>query len=152
MHIYVPWNKHIFGSNNCSLPVRHQATILISAGWLLIQPFGTNFEEIEIKLSIFHRRKLIQRLLNGRTIIPSLRCPSTEVDPVFIMYVTDRYKLPETIYDKFIDETLAVKPREFSWCQLCRHWWHRRLSLWQPAVTPWWQSWHHDHLWCLPWR
>ena len=25
------------------------------------------------------------------------------------------------------------KKRELSWCQLCRHWWHRWLSLWQPA-------------------
>ena len=24
--------------------------------------------------------------------------------------------------------------RELSWCQLCPHWWHRRLSLWQPTV------------------
>ena len=26
--------------------------------------------------------------------------------------------------------------REFSWCQICHHWWHRRLSLWQPSVPP----------------
>ena len=25
---------------------------------------------------------------------------------------------------------------ESSQCQLCYHWWHRRLSLWQPPVTP----------------
>ena len=24
----------------------------------------------------------------------------------------------------------------WSWCQLCRHWWHRMLSLWQPPVPP----------------
>ena len=25
---------------------------------------------------------------------------------------------------------------EMSWCQLCRYWWHQRLSLWQPLVPP----------------
>ena len=24
--------------------------------------------------------------------------------------------------------------QEFSWCRLCRHWWHRRSSLWQPVM------------------
>ena len=26
--------------------------------------------------------------------------------------------------------------RELSWCRLYRHWWYRRLSLWQPPVPP----------------
>ena len=26
--------------------------------------------------------------------------------------------------------------RELPWCQLCRHWWYRRLSSRQPAVPP----------------
>ena len=30
------------------------------------------------------------------------------------------------------------KPK-FSWCQLCRHWWHRNLRCHQ-----WRRSWHHD--------
>ena len=37
-----------------------------------------------------------------------------------------------------------VRPSD-AWYQRCRHWWHRRLSLWQHAVSLWSQSWH--HLW-----
>ena len=29
---------------------------------------------------------------------------------------------------------LHRKKMNLSWCQLCRHWWYRRLSLWQPWV------------------
>ena len=25
---------------------------------------------------------------------------------------------------------------QLPWCQLCYHWWHHRLSLWQPVVPP----------------
>ena len=31
---------------------------------------------------------------------------------------------------------LTLKNYKLSWCQLCHHWWHRRLSLRQPPVLP----------------
>ena len=40
------------------------------------------------------------------------------------------YSVPEA---HMLKMTLKTK---LSWCQLCRHWWHRRLSLWQPTVPP----------------
>ena len=36
----------------------------------------------------------------------------------------------------FNDFAHATENWELSWYQLCRHWRHRRLSLWQPAVPP----------------
>ena len=38
-----------------------------------------------------------------------------------------------------------TKIRDFSWWQLCRQWPQRRLSLRQPPVQPWRQSWHHGN-------
>ena len=29
-----------------------------------------------------------------------------------------------------------TEKQELQWCQLCHHWWHWRLSLWQPPVLP----------------
>ena len=29
-----------------------------------------------------------------------------------------------------------LQNREWYWCQLCRHWWQKRLSLWQPPLPP----------------
>ena len=28
------------------------------------------------------------------------------------------------------------KNQGLSWCQICRHWWHRIMSLWQPMAPP----------------
>ena len=35
--------------------------------------------------------------------------------------------------------------RELSWCQLCRDWWHRRLSRGQPPALLDTTKWHHDN-------
>ena len=32
--------------------------------------------------------------------------------------------------------TAFTENQKFSWCQLCHHWWHWRLSVWQPPVLP----------------
>ena len=36
----------------------------------------------------------------------------------------------------FTDDIFKCIFCEWSWCQICHHWWHRRLSLWQPALPP----------------
>ena len=38
----------------------------------------------------------------------------------------------------------CTENRELSWCQLYRHWWHQRLSLWQ-----WRQSWSDNSVFSL---
>ena len=37
---------------------------------------------------------------------------------------------------------ISTETRELSYCQLCRHWWHRWLPLWQSRGRQWRQSWH----------
>ena len=34
---------------------------------------------------------------------------------------------------------VITETRQLSWCQLCRHWWHRKFSF---RCHQWWQSWH----------
>ena len=46
-------NLTIIGSDDGSLPGRHQAIIWTSDGILLIRPLGTNFSEILIEILIF---------------------------------------------------------------------------------------------------
>ena len=40
---------------------------------------------------------------------------------------------------------LHIENRESSWCQLCCHWRHRKLSLRQPLCTQWRRIWHQGH-------
>ena len=59
------WVTHIFiseltiiGSDNGLLPGRHQAIIWNNAGLLLIEPLGTNVNEISIGIQIFTFKKM----------------------------------------------------------------------------------------------
>ena len=36
----------------------------------------------------------------------------------------------------------SAEGRELSWCRLCRRWWHRRLSKWQPPMPRVAAGWH----------
>ena len=56
-HIYVS-NLIIIGSDNGLLPGRHQAIIWTNAGILLIEPLGTNFNEIVIEIRTFSFKKI----------------------------------------------------------------------------------------------
>ena len=35
-----------------------------------------------------------------------------------------------------LHKTLYTGNQKLSWCRLCHHWWHQRLSSWQPLVPP----------------
>ena len=66
----------ITGSDNGFSPGRRQAIIWTNAGILLIGPLGTNFNEILIKLILFHSRKCIWkcRLRNGVYFVSASMC------------------------------------------------------------------------------
>ena len=51
-------NRVSIGSNNGLVPNRHQAIIETNAGLLSIEPFGTNFSEIVIKIQNFSFTKI----------------------------------------------------------------------------------------------
>ena len=57
MHIYIT-NQTIIGSDNGLTPCQRQAIIWTKAGILLIEPSGTNFSEILIKIQIFSFNKM----------------------------------------------------------------------------------------------
>ena len=60
------------GSDNGSLPIWHQAIIWASAELLSIEPLGTNFAEILMKILTFSFTKLRKecRLRNGAHFVP----------------------------------------------------------------------------------
>ena len=62
------WNLKltIIGSDNGLSPGRRKAIIWTNAGILLIQPLGTNFSEISIKIHIFSFKKMHLKMLSGK--------------------------------------------------------------------------------------
>ena len=56
----------IIGSDNGLSPCRRQAIIWTNAGILLIEPLGTNFNEILIKIHTFSFKKMHLKLLSGK--------------------------------------------------------------------------------------
>ena len=56
----------IIGSDNGLLPVRHQAIIWTSAGFLLILTLGTNFSEILSEIHIFSFMNMHLKMLSGK--------------------------------------------------------------------------------------
>ena len=48
------------------------------------------------------------------------------VHPWYVMWRPAHCPLP----------TIPTENWELSWCQLCHHWWHHRLSSWQSVVPP----------------
>ena len=65
MHICVG-DLTIIGSDNGLLPGRRQANIWTNAGILLIQPLGTNFSEILIKIHTFSFKKMHLKMSSGK--------------------------------------------------------------------------------------
>ena len=56
----------IIGSDNGLLPGRHQAIIWTNAGILLIEPLGTNFNEILIEIHTFSFTKMHLKMSSGK--------------------------------------------------------------------------------------
>ena len=56
----------IIGSHNGLLPGRRQAIIWTNAGILLIEPLGTNFSEILIRIKIFSFKKMRLKMLSAK--------------------------------------------------------------------------------------
>ena len=56
----------IIGSDDGLLPSRHQAIIWTNARILLIQPLGTNFSEILIKIHKFWFKKMHLKMLSAK--------------------------------------------------------------------------------------
>ena len=56
----------IIGSDNGLSPGRRQAIIWTNAGILLIEPLGTNFNEILIKINIFSFKKMHLKMSFGK--------------------------------------------------------------------------------------
>ena len=56
-HLYVGENANI-GSDNGLSPNRRQAIVWTNAGILLIEPLGTNFNEILIEIHTFSLKKM----------------------------------------------------------------------------------------------
>ena len=56
----------IIGSYNGLLPGRHQAIIWINSGILLIEPSGTNFSEIFIKIHTFSWKKIHLKMSSAK--------------------------------------------------------------------------------------
>ena len=56
----------IIGSDNGSLPSRHQAIIWANAGILLIGPLGTNFSQMLIEIPTFPLKKMCLKVLSAK--------------------------------------------------------------------------------------
>ena len=56
----------IIGSDNGLSPGRHQAIIWTNAGILLIEPLGTNFNEILIGIQIFSFKKMRLKMSSAK--------------------------------------------------------------------------------------
>ena len=59
-------NLTIIGSDDGLSPGRHQAIIRTNAGLLLIEPLGTNFNEVLIEIHTFSFRKMHLKLSSGK--------------------------------------------------------------------------------------
>ena len=66
MQIYLS-NLTIIGSDNGLSPSQHRAITWSSAGILLIAPLGTNFTEISIWIEIFLGKKMVLKVLSGKS-------------------------------------------------------------------------------------
>ena len=64
-HIWVSKLTTIYSDNGLS-PGRHQANIWTNAGILWIEPLGTNFTEISIKIYTFSFKKIHLKMLSGK--------------------------------------------------------------------------------------
>ena len=64
-HICVS-NLTTIGSDNGLSPGRRQAIIQTNAGMLLIEPLGTNFNEISIEIHIFSVKKMHFKMSSGK--------------------------------------------------------------------------------------
>ena len=64
-HICVS-DQTIIGSDNALSPDRRQAIIRTNAGILLIDPLGTNFNEILIEIHIFSLKKIHLKMSSGK--------------------------------------------------------------------------------------
>ena len=60
-------NLTIIGSDNGLLPGRRQAIIWTSAGILLIEPLGTNFNEIFIEVHVISFKKIHLKMSSGKS-------------------------------------------------------------------------------------
>ena len=59
-------NLAIIGSDNGLSPDRHQAIIWTNAGIFFIEPWGTNFNEISIKIQPFSQKKMALNMSSGK--------------------------------------------------------------------------------------
>ena len=64
--IYASVNRVSICSNNGLSPIRRQAIILTNAGLLSIEPLGTNFIEIWIKIQIFSFTKVHLKISSAK--------------------------------------------------------------------------------------
>ena len=64
--IYVSANYTIIGSHNDLSPGRRQAIIWTNAGILLIEPLGTNFNEILIRIQTFSSKKMHLKMSSAK--------------------------------------------------------------------------------------
>ena len=72
------------------------------------------------------------RLISLKMLKMSIHDMSSKMTNLLLqLYVPEADKLMETW-----PCTVFTESKEFCWCQLCHHWWHQRLSLWQPQVPP----------------
>ena len=90
----------IIGSDNSLSPGRRQAIIRINDGILLIEPLGTNFSEILIKIYTFSFKKmhLKSRLRNNCKFVPASMCQdnnTTDHTKPMLTLIPDRWnKVP----------------------------------------------------------
>ena len=80
------------GSDNDLPPQRRQAIIWSSAGILLIQPFGTNFNEILIKICTFSFKKMHLKMSSSKEQSLCLGLNSLRLRDVYMCQSTNHYQ------------------------------------------------------------
>ena len=144
-----------FGTDNGLSPGRRQAIIWTNAVILSIWSLATNFNEILIKIQTFPFKKMHLKLSSGKWRpfclgLSVLICGCHHQLMGRVRTVTMGMDVKQGIsqggnlYQMTKNACSVTENSELWWCYICSHWWHLRLSVWQPVVSQVKKSRHHD--------
>ena len=147
------------GSGNGLTPNRREDIIWTNYGlvhWRITASLGWRVQVLGLEQNGQHFPDIFERIVRKETFCILIRILQestavTSIDNTNSYSVFGYKPLPELMFTEFIVTVIAIPQHKGSTtrclkCQLCRHW-HRRLSLWQPVVSPvtttlaLWQCW-----------
>ena len=119
----------IIGSDSGLSPGRCQAIIWTNAGILLIRTLGASFNEMLSELIWFSFKKMGLKTSSAkwRQFCLGLNVLTSNV-------LSKNFKESRCMDFQFSVKTIENK--RLLLLQLCRHWWYRKLSIWQLAAPP----------------